>query len=47
MYIAIKTEKLPRIRAFGLNAVRRLDVFLTETLGGNKKAARRFLPVVG
>lgn len=45
LYIAIRTETFPRIRAFGLDVVGRLDRFLSDALG-NKKIARKFLPLV-
>jgi F-type H+-transporting ATPase subunit a len=46
LQLAIRTNFLPRVRAFGLDAVSRLDVFLTDALG-EKRIARKFLPLVG
>lgn len=44
-YIALRTQKLPRIRSLGLDIVNRFDTFLTDALG-EKRVARRFLPLV-
>ena len=45
LYIAIHTEKLPRIRTFGLDIVKRLDDFVNGSIG-SKKAGRIFFPLV-
>jgi len=44
--IAMRTKALPRIRAFGVDVVTRIDTFFADLLG-DKKYARRFLPLVG
>jgi len=45
-YIAIKTKIFPRLKAIGINALSFLDEMFTDLIG-NKKYARRFLPVAG
>jgi F-type H+-transporting ATPase subunit a len=46
LYTAIRTNALPRVRAFGLDVIGKLDEFLTNALT-EKRIARKFLPLVG
>lgn len=46
LYTAIRTEMFPRIRAFGLDIITKLDEFLKNALS-EKRIARKFLPLVG
>jgi F-type H+-transporting ATPase subunit a len=46
LYTALRTNGLPRVRAFGIDMVSRLDDFLTNALS-EKRIARKFLPLVG
>ncbi len=46
LYTALVTKHFPRMKAFGLDIVGRLDTFLTNALG-EKRIARKFLPLVG
>jgi len=46
LYTALRTNGLPRVRAFGMDMVSRLDDFLTNALS-EKRIARKFLPLVG
>lgn len=45
LYLAIKTEKLPRIRTFGLDIVHRLDDFVNTTIG-SKENGRIFFSII-
>lgn len=44
-YIAIRTSKFPKIRTFGLDLIKRIDDFLTNTIG-SKRVARQFFPLL-
>ncbi len=46
LYTAIRTDIFPRVRAFGLDVIGKLDDFLTNALS-DKRIARKFLPLVG
>lgn len=46
LYTALVTKSFPRMKAFGLDSIGRLDSFLTNALG-EKRIARKFLPLVG
>jgi F0F1-type ATP synthase membrane subunit a len=45
MFVAMKTNMFPRVRALGLDIVAKFDTFLTGALG-EKRVARKFLPLV-
>ena len=45
-FVAIKTDRLPRVRTLGLDLISRLDGFITDTIG-SKKNGRFFFPLVG
>lgn len=45
-YIAITTDKFPKLKTLGLDAVSRLDNFLVDTVG-QKKYARIYFPMLG
>lgn len=45
-YVAIMTEKLPRVRTFGLDIISRLEGFLVDIIG-NRKYARAYFPMLG
>jgi F0F1-type ATP synthase membrane subunit a len=46
MYIAIRTEKLPRLRAFGLDIVNRIYMY-AKSLIGDEKIAKNYLWLLG
>lgn len=46
LYVAIKTRMFPRLKAIGINTMTFLDEMFIDLIG-NKKYARRFLPVAG
>lgn len=41
-YVAIKTDKLPRTKAFGLDVMNRIFVYITSLLG-NQQIARKYI----
>ena len=46
MYAAISTEKLPRLRAFGLDIVNRIYMY-ARNLVGDEKIAKNYLWLLG
>jgi len=45
LYMAIKTDRLPRVRTMGLDLIKRLDDFVNDTIG-SRKDGRIFFPLV-
>jgi F-type H+-transporting ATPase subunit a len=46
MYMAIRTEKLPRLRAFGLDIVNRIYIY-AKSLLGDEKIAKNYIWLLG